>query len=67
MCASVQMEHTSWTDVVTPGVLPTLTTRVRFRLLIKDDFPTLGSPMIPATRPRPYFATATQRIALMAW
>ena len=61
-----QMVRTSWTDVVTPGVLPTLTTRVRLRLLIKDDFPTLGSPMIPAARP-PHFVTATQWIAQMTW
>lgn len=44
------MRRTSCTEVVTPGVLPTLTTRVRFRLLIRDDLPTLGSPMIPGSQ-----------------
>lgn len=40
--------RTSWTEVVTPGALPTFTTRVRFKLLIKEDLPTLGKPTIPA-------------------
>jgi len=33
---------------VTPGVLPTATTRDRFRLLISELLPTLGSPITPA-------------------
>lgn len=39
---------TSWTEVVTPGALPTAATRVRFKLLIRLLLPTFGSPMMPA-------------------
>ena len=45
--------RTSWTEVVTPGVLPTATARDRFRLLISELLPTLGSPTMPAQERSP--------------
>jgi len=45
MCLS---RLTSCTCLVTPGALPTCATRARFRLLMRELLPTLGSPTMPA-------------------